>query len=76
VSSCRWCRLPESEHRTGLIDHTFQPEASGRAQVSVSPFAGDPVLRRALVDKGVLTLADLRRAEAKIRTMSEERPHG
>lgn len=36
------------------------------AEPRMSPFPFDPVLRQALVDKGVLTVDDLRNAEAKI----------
>lgn len=80
MSDCPWCKLPEAEHRAGLVDHAFQAEVPGlsapMAKVRASEFAGDPVLRRALIDKGVLTLHDLRRAESKIRTMSKEKPDG
>ena len=38
--------------------------------VSAAPWPFDPVLRQALVDKGVLTVEDLQNAEAKIRAIS------
>lgn len=36
---------------------------------SPSPWPFDPVLRQALIDKGVLTIEDLQQAEIKIRTI-------
>lgn len=41
-------------------------EEAPSAEPRMSPFPFDPVLRQALVDKGVLTVDDLRDAEAKI----------
>jgi hypothetical protein len=40
------------------------------AQAAVSPWPFDPVLRQALIDKGVLTPQDLRDAEDKIRAVT------
>lgn len=45
------------------------PDAQRGSQVP-SPWPFDPVLRQALVDKGVLTVEDLQEAETKIRTIT------
>jgi hypothetical protein len=42
----------------------------GAESPSTAPWPFDPVLRQALVDKGVLTPDDLRAAETKIKEMS------
>jgi hypothetical protein len=48
-----------------------RPESDEQAATVVrGPF--DPVLRQALIDKGVLTVDDLRNAEAKILVVSGE----
>lgn len=44
------------------------PEPVGEAATQAWPF--DPVLRQALIDKGVLTVQDLRDAEDKIRVVT------
>jgi len=45
-----------------------RPPVQGAVAVSAWPF--DPVLRQALIDKGVLTPQDLRDAEQKIRAVT------
>ena len=41
-----------------------------RGSQTPSPWPFDPVLRQALIDKGVLTVEDLKSAEEKIRTIT------
>lgn len=51
----------------GIVVPDDEPQTPAVKQSSM-PF--DPVLRQALVDKGVLTVEDLRAAEEKIRAIS------
>lgn len=46
------------------------PRASASSTPAVMRWPFDPVLRQALLDKGLLTVEDLERAENKIRTAS------
>lgn len=56
-----------------LMDGSRTPPGSGGVtQVVESPWPFDPVLRQALIDKGVLTPQDLRDAEEKIRTVTSQ----
>lgn len=74
---CKWCTLPRDEHRPGLVDHAYQEEVDPSApEIVVRPgLQADLVLRQALADKGILTPHDLRRAEQKIKRLSEETPN-
>jgi hypothetical protein len=55
----------------GATDPPSRPQSDEPATPGVRvPF--DPVLRQALIDKGVLTIDDLRNAEAKIMVVSGE----
>jgi hypothetical protein len=71
---CRWCRLPESEHRSGLVDHTYTEEGDlTPARVVVrSGVNADLVLREALIRRHLITEADLHKAERHVRLLSEE----
>lgn len=75
---CRWCTLSAPEHDRGFVDHQFQEEGTAGEPEPVvrSGIVADLVLRQALVDKGILGPADIRRAERKIRMMSQEAPDG
>jgi hypothetical protein len=53
--------------RLGGSGHPIPPRD---AHVNVQTMPFDPVLRQALVDKGILTPDDLREAEAKIRVVT------
>lgn len=66
--------LPKHPFNDGTLgaSATFgkrRPDGQGNAPVPVAQFSShpfDPVLRQALIDKGVLTPQDLRDAESKI----------
>jgi hypothetical protein len=67
---CKYCTLEPAEHRRGLVTHQFTSEDDQRhAEVSlqVSTLAGDPVLRQALMDKGIISASDLRKAERRLK---------
>jgi hypothetical protein len=49
-----------------------EPRSDDKPAVSVVRGPHDPVLRQALIDKGVLTPDDLRNAEAKIAVVTGE----
>jgi hypothetical protein len=80
-NECTMCRR---EHGVDGWDPRHQPvlaDGAGESlpkkekqqrptQVAVSPWPFDPVLRQALMDKGVLVPQDLRDAEDKIRAIT------
>lgn len=63
--------VPEHPFNNGGLT-AVQATTTGQAKpkVEASPWPFDPVLRQALIDKGVLTPGDLTEAEAKIRAIS------
>lgn len=50
----------------------FQVTRPQKATVQQAPWPFDPVLRQALIDKGILTPEDLTAAEAKIRAVTAQ----
>ena len=60
----------QRDRRTGEPRTTAQ--RGSETVLSAMPWPHDPVLRQALIDKGVLTPDDLTNAEAKIRVVSAE----
>jgi hypothetical protein len=71
---CRWCMLEADEHRSGLVDHTYTEQGDpSPARVAVrAGVNADLVLRKALMDKHLITEADLRKAERHVRSLSQE----
>jgi len=71
---CQTCGNDGDWHATNLTMHRFNPGGEGNrfevpklSEVRSRPATPiDPVLRQALIDKGVLTPQDLRDAEAKV----------
>lgn len=60
----------EGEVPVSLGDSGKKDEKRSSATPAVMRWPFDPVLRQALIDKGVLTVEDLAEAEAKIRVAS------
>ncbi len=59
--------------KDALPKATPEPQQASAGQtVALSPWPFDPVLRQALINKGVLTPEDLRDAELQIRMVSGE----
>lgn len=70
---CRICGSPRDSHGDRIhpftppgvpVDQTFLRPRQQQAGQSNLPF--DPVLRQALLDRGILTPADIREAEVKV----------
>jgi hypothetical protein len=77
-NTAQWHRINNPRHRFSSVNdglNAFAPEDStpdgegtGRVVPMTMPF--DPVLRMALIDKGVITVADLDAADAKIKHLT------
>jgi hypothetical protein len=73
-NTAEWHRINNPRHRFSAVNdglNTFAPEDStpdSRVVPMTMPF--DPVLRMALIDKGVITVADLDAADAKIKHLT------
>lgn len=72
---CPTCGQTRQWHEENKPRHAFGGKVGitpARPDVAVkaAPWPFDPVLRQALIDKGVLTPDDLQAAEAKIRAIS------
>lgn len=70
---CQTCGRPEVDHANSI--HPYAPPgttparnvfAKGRGEPSSVKMPFDPVLRQALLDKGILTPQDIKDAEKKI----------
>ena len=65
---------PRHDFNDGTVSwkKTFKGTRGMERPVNTPPaFPFDPVLRQALIDKGVLTVEDIQEAEAKIRTITQ-----
>jgi hypothetical protein len=70
---CTTCGRTRVWHQENKSRHAFNGKLGQtpmRPQVKAAPWPFDPVLRQALIDKGILTPEDLTAAEAKIRAIS------
>lgn len=70
---CPTCGQTREWHEANNPRHSFGGKLGQtpmRPQVKAAPWPFDPVLRQALVDKGIITPEDLTAAEAKIRAIS------
>jgi hypothetical protein len=64
--------IPKHPFNDGSLNGTDVLTPRMAVQVREQPWPFDPVLRQALIDKGVLEPDDLTRAEAKIRAVTGE----
>lgn len=71
---CSTCGNTAEWHRTHSTLHAFNGglRVPKKAEVKVQQWPFDPVLRQALIDKGILTPDDLRDAEAKLRAVTAQ----
>jgi hypothetical protein len=76
---CTMCNRPEDSHEgmrhpftpPGVEQHLEGPEKTGTVKVTHAPdMPFDPILRMALINKGVLTPADLTEAERIVTAIS------
>lgn len=70
---CTTCGQTKRWHEENQPRHEFNGPVGVppvRVKTTAAPWPFDPVLRQALVDKGIITVQDLADAEAKIRAVS------